>query len=139
MCYFIVMKGCYVLLVELRRDMRIIVGKLGSLTFTRGYYAYVGSAMNSIEARVKRHISSHKRRRWHIDYLLEHGRVVAIYYRESKYRCECELADGLRSKFESIHKFGATDCRCGGHLFYNNDLYELVHSIKGMGLKQYMV
>ncbi|OYV03555.1 endonuclease [candidate division bacterium WOR-3 4484_18] len=137
MCYFIVMKGCYVLLVELPRDIRITVGKLGKLTFTRGYYAYVGSAMNNIEVRVKRHISSHKRKRWHIDYLLEHGRIVAIYYRESKYRCECELADGLRSKFEPIHKFGATDCRCGGHLFYNRNLYELVQLIEEMGLKQY--
>jgi len=134
---FIVMKGCYVLLVELPGDIKTTVGKLGSLTFARGYYAYVGSAMNNIEVRVKYHISNHKRKRWHIDYLLEYGRIVAIYYRESKYRCECELADGLRSRFKPIQKFGATDCGCGGHLFYSKDLYELVHSMREMGLKQY--
>jgi Uri superfamily endonuclease len=50
------MKGSYILLLELTKSQNITVGRLGILLFLKGVYAYVGSALNGIEARVKRHL-----------------------------------------------------------------------------------
>ena len=51
------MKGCYCLTIHLKNTKKIKVGKLGKINFKNGYYAYVGSAMNSLESRLKRHLS----------------------------------------------------------------------------------
>ena len=76
-------KGAYQLLIRLDRDQTITVGRIGRFRFPAGYYVYTGSAMNGIEARVRRHLSSRKRIRWHIDYLLEHARIIRYAIRES--------------------------------------------------------
>ncbi|MGZ7049923.1 MAG: GIY-YIG nuclease family protein, partial [Methanobacterium sp.] len=60
----------YCLLINLNVDSEISVGKLGKLNFKKGFYVYVGSALNSIDARIKRHLKNDKKLFWHIDYLL---------------------------------------------------------------------
>ena len=77
-----VRKGSYVLVIEVKDDGEMKVGKLGVIRFNRGYYAYVGSAMNGIDARVGRHMRQDKKKHWHIDYLLERGTVIRAWYVE---------------------------------------------------------
>ena len=113
------MRGVYILLIEVLQTAEVAVGKLGVLKFTPGTYAYVGSAMRGIEARVRRHLRKEKRLRWHIDYLLAHpaARVTAVYIRGTPKRLECEVANALAAKCQVVPGFGSSDCRCKGHLF----------------------
>ena len=61
-------KGVYVLIIHLSQERDIVVGKLGELSFKKGYYAYVGSALGGLEGRIKRHFRKEKKAHWHIDY-----------------------------------------------------------------------
>ncbi|MGB9620327.1 MAG: GIY-YIG nuclease family protein [Armatimonadota bacterium] len=115
------MKGAYQLLIRLDQDRTITVGRLGTFCFRAGYYVYTGSAMNGVESRVRRHLSSRKRIRWHIDYLLEHGRVIGYAIKESTEREECVInaqTVALPSAQVPIRGFGSGDCRCVSHLVY---------------------
>ena len=63
-------KGIYVLFIRVERDIVVKIGSLGKLKFSKGIYAYVGSAQNGIKKRIARHLKKRKRKFWHIDYLL---------------------------------------------------------------------
>ncbi len=111
------MKGSYVLTIRLDKDTEIRVGKMGSINFTKGFYHYVGSALNGIEKRVERHMRNGKKLHWHIDYLLEKARVTDVLMIEGEKRLECEISAKLSEKMESVKGFGCSDCRCESHLF----------------------
>jgi Uri superfamily endonuclease len=114
------MKGTYILVIELRKDSGIRVGSLGTVAFRKGFYAYVGSGMGSLEKRVERHLKKRgKKKFWHIDYLLVEGRVQRAFVWESAEREECETAKILVRGFESVARFGCSDCGCGSHLFFS--------------------
>ncbi len=104
----------------LKKNKKIEVGSLGSVHFLKGYYLYIGSAMNGIEGRVKRHIRNKKVLHWHVDYFLNKAKISSIYFLESQERLECSLAKRFADRFEVIPKFGSSDCRCEGHLFFGN-------------------
>jgi Uri superfamily endonuclease len=108
-----------VLIVEISKTITVNVGALGLLVFPSGLYAYVGSAQNNLELRVKRHQSRQKRLFWHIDYLLnnEAARVIGVYYMQSDKAKECKIAVLLDENAESIAGFGCSDCHCKSHLF----------------------
>jgi len=112
------MKGSYILLVELKNDTTINIGKLGKKQFNKGYYAYVGSALNGLEQRIERHLQSQKKMHWHIDSLLRHAKIINIFYKENKIREECNIAKTLDKKLLSVPDFGCSDCTCKSHLFY---------------------
>ena len=114
------MKGIYVLLVKLRDDTNIDVGKLGTIEFSAGFYAYVGSALNGLEGRIERHLRMDKKVHWHIDYLLEVASVEEVIYAETEERVECEMAENLVN-FDIVNRFGSSDCRCKSHLFFSVD------------------
>ncbi len=116
-------KGTYVLVTELARQESIIVGKLGSFACSRGYYVYVGSALGSggLAARLARHQRRQKRLHWHIDYLLQHAKIIKIGSLASPTRLECEWARAISSLPRAqvlLPRFGASDCRCSAHLIY---------------------
>jgi Uri superfamily endonuclease len=114
-------KGTYILLIELPESKEIKVGALGAIKFRAGFYAYVGSALNGLEARIARHLRKEKKLYWHIDYLLVHGRVRDIFYVEGNEKKECDIARKLAARLVSIKGFGSSDCDCGSHLFYSED------------------
>lgn len=114
------MKGNYVLLMKLYKSQHISTGKLGRLYFTRGCYAYVGSALNGIEVRVNRHFKSNKRHHWHIDYLLDKASIYEVFVIPKQEKLECKIALALGREFNCISRFGSSDCRCPGHLFYSS-------------------
>ena len=131
------MKGVYVLLMRLERDSKIRIGKLGILDFGKGYYAYVGSGMSSLEKRMERHLGKKKRKFWHVDYFLGKGKIHMIVYSETFARKECELAEKLSGKFEGVPKFGCSDCNCRSHLFFSrkNPERDVFNVFRRSGLK----
>ena len=118
-------RGSYILLIEILRGVRIKVGALGSLEFPQGFYAYCGSAMGGLAARINRHMRREKKVKWHIDYLLEKGRVCKILYAMTNERMECQLAKGLYNAFNYYPGFGSSDCHCPSHLFFSEELTTL--------------
>ncbi len=112
------MRGIYCLIIDLKRDINITIGALGKIKFKKAKYAYIGSAQNNLEKRINRHLSSHKKIRWHIDYVLAdaHARIVQVFYKKADKSAECKTA-ALLAKSEGIIKgFGCSDCHCVSHL-----------------------
>jgi sugar fermentation stimulation protein A len=111
-------QGSYLLILNLKKNQNIHVGKLGKISFKKGFYIYVGSAMANLSKRMERHRRIRKRHYWHIDKL----RAVAEFHsglaiRSSK-RLECEIANALSGIAEwGIPGFGSSDCSCETHLF----------------------
>ena len=126
------MKGCYCLIIELEKTTPIKIGKrLGEIQFRKGYYVYVGSAMNSLEARVKRHLSDEKKLHWHVDYLLsdKNSEIVDVVYAESSRNVECKLSKQIEDD-NGIEGFGCSDCECESHLYYFKKRKDAIDQVK---------
>lgn len=113
------MKGIYALIIKLDENKRIKVGKLGTIDFKKGYYMYIGSALNSLDGRINRHLRKDKKIRWHIDYLLNEAKINEILIFETTEKLECKFAKKMQKNLESIKNFGSSDCSCKSHLFYS--------------------
>lgn len=126
------MKGCYCLIIYLKKFSRIKIGnKLGYLEFKRGIYVYVGSAMNSLDSRLKRHLSDEKKMHWHIDYLLknDNSKILEIIFNCDK-KVECDISQYLSTKTNGINDFGCSDCNCKSHLYYFKNKKEAIEQVK---------
>jgi len=53
--------GAYILFIFLAKKQNIRVGALGKIAFSPGWYAYVGSAMGGLRARIYRHLKQDKK------------------------------------------------------------------------------
>ena len=113
------MRGSYILLLHLPGAGGIAIGRLGTIHFQKGFYAYVGSAMGGFTARLNHHLHPIKKPHWHIDYLRCRAPVTDIILCESEQRQECSIAQALAGELESVTGFGASDCHCRSHLFYS--------------------
>jgi Uri superfamily endonuclease len=113
-------KGTYCLVMKLDEDRDIEIGKRPAVNFPAGFYCYVGSAMNSLEKRICRHMSQEKRLHWHIDWFLEHARIVDVKRIESQKRMECGLSHDISKLSDEtpMKGFGSSDCSCRTHLHY---------------------
>ncbi|MCE5215228.1 MAG: GIY-YIG nuclease family protein [Methanobacterium sp.] len=135
-----ILKGTYCLLFELDETSSIRIGSLGIVEFKKGYYAYIGSALNSLKGRLDRHLREDKKLYWHVDYFLAHKntKIVTIIYALNDDRFECELADKIADQGKSILNFGCSDCKCDSHLFFFNEYSKLeetcLKSFKELGL-----
>ncbi len=121
-------RGTYLLLVKMGSEKTLTAGRLNPARFKQGYYVYVGSAMSSLSKRVARHIRKRKRKRWHIDYLVNEADAVTAIPIISSVYLECELADRLQEiAARPVQGFGSSDCSCRAHLFYvaENPLHNL--------------
>jgi sugar fermentation stimulation protein A len=115
--------GTYIAVFALSRRRQIQVGRLGSFWFEPGFYLYIGSAQRNLSARLARHARRVKPLRWHIDYLSAKAPMIGAMTVPCPHERECELAGELRRMYElAVPGFGASDCRCGGHLFYAREL-----------------
>lgn len=113
--------GLYIMWLRIDAPCRVQIGALGEMAFPAGVYAYVGSAQRSRMARIRRHLRSDKPLRWHFDYLRSHGSVFAVSLARGAKAEECGLARSLRAATRAViahPRFGASDCRCPGHLLY---------------------
>lgn len=100
--------------------LMLTIGALGEHWLPAGRYAYTGSARRHTAARLWRHLGHRpRRRRWHIDYLLEAPgcQVVDVALQRLP---ECRL-NRLGGGAVPVPGFGASDCRagCGAHLRYH--------------------
>ena len=70
---------------------------------------------------MRRHVSTAKRKRWHIDYLLDLAKPIEIWYTVGTEKQEHAWAKAIaRMPGASVpmRGFGASDCRCESHLVY---------------------
>jgi sugar fermentation stimulation protein A len=114
-------QGSYILVLRLDTEKAVATGRLGELSFRRGYYLYVGSARRGLTARIARHTRFRKKLHWHFDYLRQAADgLVALPIRSSR-RDECSIAGGLSNTFhDGPRGFGSSDCRCRTHLFFSS-------------------
>jgi Uri superfamily endonuclease len=117
--------GIYVLIIELPQGRTITIGALGEIPFDAGGYAYVGSALNGLQARIQRHQRNDKRLYWHVDYLLQYARVADVVTLPTDQDIECTVARELARTLRPIPRFGCSDCDCESHLFYGSDIVQL--------------
>ena len=134
-------KGTYCLLIRLENDQTIEIGKKGKINFIKGYYVYIGSAMNSLDGRIRRHLGNEKKLHWHVDYLLEnhYSRINDVYLSDDGIKHECELAGLIASEGAEILGFGCSDCKCNSHLIYfsseDGAATACIKSFEKLGLK----
>ena len=126
------MKGVYCLVIILDKGWKIKIGRK-YLQFKKGYYCYVGSALNSLEKRIERHKRKAKKKFWHIDYFLKYGKIIDAVIIKTHKKIECRLAEKVkRLSDQVIAGFGSSDCNCEGHLFYFGDVKKIdsIYEIK---------
>ena len=129
-------KGSYILIIQLEDDKKIFVGKLGKIDFKKGYYVYVGSAMNGLKQRLQRHLRSQKKTHWHVDYLTSQAKITNIFLKLSNHKQECKIAQTLAAKLSAITEFGCSDCKCKSHLFYGS-YKEIKNVVKKLQMTEY--
>ena len=122
------MKGCYCLIIKVEENKNLKIGKKLKVEFKKGYYVYIGSAMNGLESRVKRHLSKSKKLHWHIDYLLKYSQIIEVIYNIDQ-KVECELSKELSKRNEYIQDFGCSDCECDSHLYYFKNRKEAIDEV----------
>lgn len=113
--------GLYILHFRFSSQSRIQIGRSGTFDFKHGDYAYAGSAFGpgGLAARLRRHLrtATQKRRHWHIDHLLEYASIQGVAWSTKERSRECNWAATLGSYGKrQPYGFGASDCRCAGHL-----------------------
>jgi Uri superfamily endonuclease len=118
--------GTYTLIIRVPKASEITVGALGVRHFQSGLYIYTGSALGAaqnLRARIARHMRTEKRRRWHIDYLLDVAEIIAVVFCVSPRRLECAVVDALYKQGSvgvPVMRFGSSDCRsCASHLYHH--------------------
>lgn len=115
------MKGTYCLIISMKKSEKLDIGHLHNMhKYRKGYYVYIGSAMNSLVPRLNRHLSDEKKMHWHIDYLLKSPdcHIRDILFNISDKKIECDLAEIISKDGEEIPGFGCSDCSCSSHLIY---------------------
>jgi Uri superfamily endonuclease len=130
-------KGCYVLLIKLNEDKPIKIGK-SQFFFKKGFYIYVGSALNGLEHRIQRHLRENKNMYWHIDYLLQYGKIINVFYKESIFREECFITNKFADILISVPGFGSSDCKCNSHLFFGSQS-EITRIIHKMNFRTFII
>ena len=126
------MKGSYCLIIKNKKQSQINVGAIGLIDFKKGFYVYIGSAMNSLIPRIKRHLSDEKKIHWHIDYLLKNKNITIeeVLFNIGEEKIECELAKTISKEGKEIDKFGSSDCNCNSHLIYFENIENSLDSVK---------
>ena len=115
-------RGNYILILHLKRPARISAGGLGTITFQKGHYLYVGSARKNLQRRIERHRRHRKNLHWHIDYLREKAEFINALPVRSGKQLECEISGALLKVARwSEQGFGSSDCNCNSHLFGMTD------------------
>ena len=108
------MKGVYILIIKVNKNLRLKVGSLGKINFGKGVYVYIGTAQNNLEKRIARHKSKKKKTFWHIDYLLNNksSEIKRVFFKKAGKKEECITANKFLKKELPILKFGCSDCKC---------------------------
>ncbi len=106
------------LLIKVKKDLQIDCGKKWQIQ--KGLYVYVGSAMNNLQKRVCRHLSTRKKLHWHIDYLLKDSIVLSVFIFPDK-RKELVFSKELAKHFTGPEGFGSSDLPVKTNLYKIDD------------------
>lgn len=112
--------GAYVVSITLSARTELAVGALGAMVLPPGTYLYVGSARRALPARVRRHTRRDKTLRRHVDYLTTVAPAGEGWVWADGVVTECGLVQALCQVTDVVSGFGASDCRCAGHLFHDS-------------------
>lgn len=107
------MKGAYLLIIELDREITIE----NRWNLKAGLYVYVGSAMSGLIQRISRHMKKDKREHWHIDHLLRHGKILSVIMFPSEKRLEEEISRYLSRVLDGPRGFGSSDLKVRTNLY----------------------
>jgi sugar fermentation stimulation protein A len=112
--------GSYILVLKNESKKLIPVGKLGTVSFEKGFYVYAGSALGGLDARLSRHARKRKKAFWHIDFIApRHMHVEKVFAVRRKDKKEAKIANGLKNICNDVVKgFGASDTSAESHLFF---------------------
>ena len=102
------MKGTYCLIIGNYKTSSLKIGNLyEDYKFKKGFYVYIGSAMNSLIPRVNRHLSDDKKMHWHVDYLLKSPdcHIRDILFNISDLKIECGLAESISKDKPNLSYF----------------------------------
>ncbi len=126
------MKGSYCLIIHKEKSSKIKVGAIGLNLYEKGYYVYIGSAMNSLIPRIKRHLADEKKMHWHIDYLLKDNttKIEEVIFNIGEKKIECNLANFISKNGDGKENFGCSDCNCDSHLIYFEDKDFCIKTVK---------
>ncbi|MAG14018.1 MAG: DNA/RNA nuclease SfsA [Spirochaetales bacterium] len=112
--------GIYLLTVRLETPQIISTGAKGNIRYNQGFYIYVGSALQGLTHRIRRHMRKKKPLRWHIDYLTTRADSVKGFPIYTRSGLECELALAISRVIpHRVLGFGCSDCNCDSHLFFS--------------------
>ena len=121
-------KGAYCLIIKNNKNRKLRIGSLGNVLFKKGYYCYVGSALNNLEKRIERHKRRNKKIKWHIDYFLKYGKIMNVIKIETNKKIECLLSKKIMKISNGFVKgFGCSDCKCKSHLYYFKNKQKIDH------------
>ncbi|MEE4113311.1 MAG: GIY-YIG nuclease family protein [Desulfobacteraceae bacterium] len=115
--------GTYALIFRCSVPFQAVVGKLGPVFLSSGYWIYVGSAFGpgGLRSRLSHHLKPSRRPHWHLDYIKSDLRPVEIWTTTDPLNREHDWATLLSAgngASRPIAGFGATDCRCRSHLIH---------------------
>jgi len=128
-------------LIRLPESVHIRIGKRGRFRFPKGYCVYTGSAKGGLEGRVRRHLRKEKKRFWHLDYLLDHASVTAVFPFANAREDECPLSletSKMPGAEVIVPKFGSSGCRCPSHLAFFRRLKDVPSRESKAGLSSYI-
>ncbi|MBA7498825.1 hypothetical protein ES704_01563 [subsurface metagenome] len=128
------------MLIYISEDLKVRVGQLGEVSFKKGDYIYIGSAIGCLEVRLRRHLKKDKKSFWHIDYLLENKKVKILQIWTIDKKMECQTAEVFCQDptTEIIKKgFGSSDCKCVTHLFYIKNKERIKKILKEIGFSTF--
>jgi Uri superfamily endonuclease len=116
--------GSYVLVLRCNGLGNLAIGALGELALQPGHYLYVGSALGpgGLRARLRHHLGSCARSRWHIDFLRRRAAIREIWWSSLPLRVEHDWARALARGCGlgvPLPGFGSSDCSCRAHLFFS--------------------
>ncbi len=111
-------RGTYVILIKLTSSVDI--SRPRNMKLPEGLYVYVGSAMNSLTGRLRRHLKKKKKIHWHIDQLTEMGDIILLIGIPGRSKLEEKLSRFLSEYFQVIKGFGSSDLKVDGNLFKVN-------------------
>ena len=124
------MKGSYILLLTIEKEVYIEYGKNKGAIFKKGLYAYIGSALSGLTHRINRHFSKKKKVRWHIDSLTLSSRVLGAIIILYPHPLEEVISEKLSKHYSYIQGFGSSDKKSKSHLYYlGNDTTGLMKCI----------
>ena len=133
-------QGSYILILHMEFDNMIEVGRLGTIMFPQGYYAYIGSALGTggLTSRLRHHLDSAYNPRWHIDYLRKRAVPEEAWVCEQEEKLEHEWASlfkKMKGAAVPAPGFGSSDCTCKTHLYHFQkrplvQSFKKLHSIK---------